>query len=156
MKILKLNKEGINEYQQIRDPYILIDEAEEIIPGVSARGYKDIKKNEWFFKAHWPGDPNMPGMLQIEALVQMCALSIQTLPGNKGKGVYLASADKLKFLKKIKPEIRLHINTKLISWKRGIGNCYGEAMVDKEIACKANFVVVLPNEYNKFALKKSI
>ena len=45
---------------------------------------------------HWPNDPNMPGMLQIEALVQMCALSLLTLPGNKGKLVYLISADKIK------------------------------------------------------------
>ena len=36
-------------------------------------GYKDLKEDEWFFKVHWPNDPNVPGMLQIEALVQMCA-----------------------------------------------------------------------------------
>jgi 3-hydroxyacyl-[acyl-carrier-protein] dehydratase len=53
----------------------MIDYATEIIPGVSAKGYKDFKNDEWFFKVHWPNDPNMPGMLQIEALVQMSALS---------------------------------------------------------------------------------
>ena len=52
------------------------------------------------FKVHWPGDPNMPGMLQTEAMVQMAALSILTLPGNKGKVAYLASANNLKFSKK--------------------------------------------------------
>ena len=156
MKILKLTKEDINEYQQIRDPYILIDGADEVIPGVSAKGYKDLKKDEWFFIAHWPGDPNMPGMLQVETLVQMCALSIQSLPGNKGKGVYLVSADKMKFLKKITPGVRLNISTRITSWKRGIGKCYGEIKIDKDLACKANFTVVLPSTYNKFALKKII
>ena len=90
----------IKEYQQNRDPYLLIDYATEVVPGVSAKGYKFLKKDEWFFKVHWPNDPNMPGMLQIESLVQMCALSILSLPGNKGKVCYLTSATNLKFLKK--------------------------------------------------------
>ena len=111
MKILKLNKDGIHEYQQNRYPYLLIDEAEEVSPGVSAKGYKDLKEDEWFFKVHWPNDPNMPGMLQIESLVQMCALSILSLPGNKGKVVYLTSANNMKFIKKIVPNNRLNIET---------------------------------------------
>ena len=37
------------------------------------------------FKVHWKNDPNVPGMLQIESLVQMAALAILSLPGNKGK-----------------------------------------------------------------------
>ena len=110
MKILKLNKDGIHEYQQNRYPYLLIDEAEEVIPGVSAKGYKDLKEDEWFFKVHWPSDPNMPGMLQIESLVQMCALSLLTMPGNKGKLVYLISADKIKLKRKIVPNDRLLID----------------------------------------------
>ena len=78
MKKLQLDKNGIYEYQQNREPYLMIDFATEIIPGKSAKGYKDLSKDEWFFKVHWPNDPNMPGMLQIEALVQMSALSILT------------------------------------------------------------------------------
>ena len=54
------------------------------------------------FKVHWENDPNMPGMLQVEALVQMASLIILTLPGNKGKVMYLTSANNLIF-KKIIP-----------------------------------------------------
>ena len=96
IKIIKLDKKGIHEYQQNRYPYLMIDYAEKIIPGKIANGYKDII-DDFFLDVHWPNDPNMPGMLQIEALVQMGALSILTLPGNKGKIAYLISADKLKF-----------------------------------------------------------
>ena len=88
MKELKLDKDGICEYQKNRDPYLMIDYATKIVPGVSAEGYKDLKDDEWFFKVHWENDPNMPGMLQIESLVQMSALSILTLDGNKGKAMY--------------------------------------------------------------------
>ena len=66
-----LNKQEILSYQQNRDPYLMIDYATEVVPGVSANGYKILNHDEWFFKVHWPTDPNMPGMLQVEALVQM-------------------------------------------------------------------------------------
>ena len=68
-----LDKKDILDYQQNRPPYLMIDFVEEVIPGKYSRGYKDLKKDEWFFKVHWPSDPNMPGFLQIEALVQMCS-----------------------------------------------------------------------------------
>ena len=79
MKKLHLDLIGIQEYQQNRYPYLLVDVAEEVVPGVSAKGYKDLSINDWFFDCHFPGDPNMPGMLQIEAMVQLCALTILTL-----------------------------------------------------------------------------
>ena len=115
MKKIVLDKKQICEYQQNRDPYLMIDFATEIIPGVSAKGYKDLSEKEWFFKVHWPGDPNMPGMLQVEALVQMSSLAILTLPNNKGKIMYLVSSDKIKFIKKIIPNSRfLNICPKLV------------------------------------------
>ena len=112
---MKLDKKEILEYQKNRSPYLMIDFVDEVIPGKSANGYKDLKEDEWFFKVHWPEDPNMPGMLQIESLVQMCALSLLTLPGNKGKLVYLISADKIKLQKKVIPNDRLFIKTKINS-----------------------------------------
>jgi len=154
MKKLSLNLDGIKEYQQNREPYLMIDFANEIVPGVSAKGYKDLKPEEWFFKVHWPNDPNMPGMLQIESLVQMCALSILSLPGNKGKVVYLTSAQNLKFIKKIVPNTRLYIETKVKSLKRGMASCQGTGIIENEIACKADFNLILPEEIKKYNLRK--
>ena len=152
--MFSLDKQGIYEYQQNREPYLLIDYASEIIPGVSAKGYKDLKNDEWFFKVHWPSDPNMPGMLQIEALVQMCALSILSLTGNKGKVVYLTSANNIKFIKKIIPNSRLYIETKIKSFKRGLAICEGVGLVEKNLVCKAEFNLILPDEIKKYNLKK--
>ena len=154
MKILSLNKVEICEYQQNRDPYLMIDFATEVVPGKSAKGYKDLSEKEWFFKVHWPNDPNMPGMLQIEALIQMCALSILCLPGNKGKVMYLTSANNLKFIKKILPGSRLYIETKVRSFKRGLAICEGVGLVEKKIVCKAEFNLILPEEIKKYNLKK--
>tara|TARA_B100001964_G_C14173318_1_gene572578 strand:+ start:644 stop:1114 length:471 start_codon:yes stop_codon:yes gene_type:complete len=150
---LELDLDGIHEYQQNRYPYLLIDYAEEVIPGKIANGYKILKNDEWFFKVHWPGDPNMPGMLQVEALVQMCALTILCMPGNKGQVVYLASANNLKFSKKVVPGDKLIIKTKLQSWKRGVGLCSGIGEVNNNLACKADFTLVLPILLNEYISK---
>ena len=151
---MKLNKEQILEYQQNRPPYLMIDFAEEVVPGKSAKGYKDFKEDEWFFKVHWPRDPNVPGMLQIEALVQMSALSILSLPGNKGKVMYLISANNIKFIKKIIPNKRLYIETKVKSFKRGLAICEGFGLIENQIVCKAEFNLILPEEIKKYNLKK--
>ena len=92
-----LNKKQILDYQKNRDPYLMIDHVDDVEPGKFCRGYKYLDKEEWFFKVHWPEDPNMPGALQFESLSQMASLAILTLPNNKGKILYLTSAEQIKF-----------------------------------------------------------
>ena len=148
--IISLNIKQILESQQNKPPYLRIDEALEIIPGKSAKGFKQLEDDEWFFKVHWENDPNMPGMLQVEALVQMSALAILTMPDNKGKVMYLTSANNLKFSKKIIPGMRLDIETNIKSFKRGIAICDGLGLINNEIACKADFNLILPSELKKY------
>lgn len=151
-KPISLNKKQICEFQQNRDPYLMIDHASEVIPGYKADGYKYLNEDEWFFKVHWPNDPNMPGMLQIEALVQMCALSILTLPGNKGKVMYLTNADKTKFIKKVVPKSKLEIKTLVKSYKRGLAICEGKGFVKNQIVCQSQFNLILPNEIKNYKI----
>jgi len=150
MKSLKLDLKDIYEYQQNRDPYLLIDAAEEIIPGRSAKGYRNFTDKDWFFKVHFPGDPNVPGMLQIEALIQLSALMVLTLPGNKGKVVYITNANNIKLSRKVLPGDRLDIEAELLSWKRGIGSCTATGSVKGEIACRADFNIAMPDILNEY------
>lgn len=152
MKKLSLNLEQIKEYQQNREPYLMVDYIEEVVPGKSAIGYKDLK-DDWFFKVHWPSDPNMPGMLQIEALVQTCALALFTLPGNNGKIAYLTSANNIKLMKKITPNSRLMIETKIKNFKRGLADCSGQGFINEKLVCKADFNLILPDELKKYNLR---
>lgn len=145
-----LDYNGIHEYQKNSYPYLMIDYVEEVIPGKTARGYKNLSANDWFFKCHFPGDPNMPGMLQIEALVQMFALTVLTLDGNKGKIAYLSKANNLKFSRKVLPGEKLVLETELYSWKRGIGKGAGKGSVNGEMACQAEFTIVLPDILNQY------
>ena len=68
--------------------------------------------------------------------------------------MYLTAANNLKFVKKILPNTRLDIETKIRSFKRGIAICEGVGKVNKEIVCKAEFNLILPEEIKKYNLKK--
>lgn len=151
---MELNKNQILEYQKNEPPYLMMDYATDIQPGKYANGYKELKNDEWFFKVHWKGDPNMPGMLQLEALTQMAALSILTLPGNKGKKMYLSSANDIKFIQKVLPDNIFSIETKVLSFKRGLATFEGLGKVDNKIVCKAKFILILPDEILKYNLKE--
>ena len=152
-KKLILDKESILKYQKNRDPFLMIDYATEVIPGKSSIGFKDLKIDEWFFKVHWPGDPNMPGVLQIESIVQMASLSILTLPNNMSKLMYIHSVEKVMFKKKILPGERLIIETNVLNWKRGIGKFQGSGFVNKKLACEAIFTLILPDEFYKYSVR---
>lgn len=145
-----LNYQQILDFQQNREPYLMIDHVDEVVPGKFAKGYKNLN-DEWFFKVHWKDDPNMPGMLQIEGLIQLSALVILTLPGNKGKKMYLTSANDLMFKKKIVPGDKYIMTTKLNHYKRGIANFSAEGSVGDQIVNKAKFNLVLPDEIKKYS-----
>lgn len=142
---MKLTKKQIINIQKNKDPYLFMDYATKIIPGKFIKGYVILNKNRWFFKVHWKGDPNMPGMLQIEALIQMSSLIIFTLPRMRGKTLYLSEANNIKFFKKILPGDTLEIISELISNKRGLYKFEAKGFVKKTIACKASFTLILPN-----------
>ena len=141
---MKLTRNQIIKIQKNRDPYLMMDYARKVIPGKYIEGYKILKKNEWFFKVHWPGDPNMPGMLQVEAMVQMSSLIILTLPGMKNKIFYLTGANEIKFFKKIIPGDKLKIISNMISSSRGLFKFNSKGYVSDNIVCKASFTLVLP------------
>ena len=94
----------------------------------------------------------MPGLLQIEAIVQMASLVILTLPKNKGKVMYLSKLSKSLFKKKVLIGDKLDISAELKSYKRGVGSFYGKATVGGKKVSEANFELILPDEIEKYKL----
>lgn len=148
--ILNLDKEKILFYQKNKDPFLMIDYANEVSPGKYANGYKYLKNDEWFFKVHWPNDPNMPGVLQQEALTQMGALSILTMEGNAGKTMYVLSANNIRYKRKILPGDKLEIKTKIIKLTNGIAMISAQSFVNKEEACSGEFRLILDSALKKY------
>lgn len=59
-----------------RYPFLLIDKVEDIMPGESAVGIKNVTMNEPHFTGHFPDFPVMPGVLIVEAMAQTAAISV--------------------------------------------------------------------------------
>ena len=153
MEGFSLNGIELQEYQQNRYPYLMIDHVDEVIPGKSAKGYKNLTMNEWFFPKHFPDAPNMPGALQLEALAQMLTIAITTLPGNKGKTTRFISTS-LKFRKEIVPGDKLVIETKVNFWSRGVVKGVGTGYTKGTIACEAEMTITIPDIIEQYLPKK--
>lgn len=148
--VKNLDAYAIQQYQQNRYPCLFIDYVEEAIPGKSAKGYKNFSYNEWFFPAHFPDEPNVPGFIQIEALTQLFLMTFLTLPGNKGKKTGFVSIENARFKKKIIPGNRLDIEAEIKSYRRGLAKGISVGYINGEVACSAELVIAIPDVFNQF------
>ncbi len=144
-----LDSEEIRKYEQIREPLLMLDHVTNVIPGKSASGYKVFQEDEWFFKIHFPGEPNVPGAFQLEALAQLLTVAVTTLPGLAGKTTRFISFE-MKCKREILPGEKMDMEVTLLSWRRGIAKGTGRGMVNGEIACEAEMVITIPDILNQF------
>jgi 3-hydroxyacyl-[acyl-carrier-protein] dehydratase len=153
MEGFSLNCVQLQDYQPNRYPFLMIDHVDWVVPGKSAKGYKNLTLNEWYFPVHFPGGPNMPGALQLEALAQMLTVAITTLPGMKGKVTH-ALQHVVRFRKEVVPGDKFEIETEVLSWKRGICKGRGVARTNGEVACEADMLITIPEILEQYLPKK--
>lgn len=138
-----LNKEDIKKVIPQREPFLMIDEVESLVPGESAIAYKYVNEEEWYFKGHFPGNPIMPGVLITESLAQTGAMAILSLEENKGKNALFGGIDKLKFKKIVAPGDKLKLEVKIIKRKGPIGVGEAIATVDGKTVAKGELTFAL-------------
>ena len=127
-----------------RHPFLLIDFIDELEPGVRAVGYKSVTFNEPQFNGHFPGQPVMPGVLMIEALAQVGAVAILSLPENKGKTAFFGGINNAKFRQMVLPGDRLKLECEIIKRKGPVG--VGKAVAtnaDGKVAVSAELTFVV-------------
>jgi 3-hydroxyacyl-[acyl-carrier-protein] dehydratase len=134
----------LQRFQPNRYPFLMIDHVDLVVPGKLARGFKNLSLNEWFFPIHFPGHPNMPGALQLEALAQMLTVAVTTQPGLEGKVTH-ALSHTVRFRKEVVPGDRFEIETEVISWSRGICKGRGIGRTNGDIACEADMLIAVPD-----------
>ena len=139
-----LNKNEIKQIIPQREPFLMIDEVEEYVPGESAIAYKHVSEDEWYFKGHFPGNPIMPGVLIVESLAQTGAVAILSMEENQGKNALFGGIDKLRFKKTVVPGDTLKLEVKIIKRKGPIGIGEAIATVNDKIVAKGEltFAVV--------------
>ena len=127
-----------------RNPFLMIDRVEEVVPGKSAIAYKNVCITEPQFEGHFPGEPIMPGVLIVEAMAQTGAVAILSLEENKGKNALFAGINGMKFKKPVLPGDVLKLEVKIIKQKASIGVGEAIATVDGKVAAKGEltFAVV--------------
>ena len=134
-----LSKDQIQSLLPHREPMLLIDELEIIMPFKTAIGIVNVKKTSFFVQGHFPGQPVMPGVLIVEAFGQAAAaLTAYSLTPKevKNKLVYLMSVDKARFRNPIIPDCKLVLEIESIRsrgrvWKyKGVAKVNGTKMAD--------------------------
>jgi 3-hydroxyacyl-[acyl-carrier-protein] dehydratase len=123
-----------------RYPFLLVDRVTECVPGKTCKGYKNVTFNEEFFQGHFPNNPIMPGVLQLEAMAQLSAGILMTLPEYKGKLVLFAGIDGVRFKNVVRPGDRLDMEAELIKIKGPVVKAHTKATVDGKLTVEADLM----------------
>jgi UDP-3-O-[3-hydroxymyristoyl] N-acetylglucosamine deacetylase/3-hydroxyacyl-[acyl-carrier-protein] dehydratase len=123
-----------------RYPFLMVDKIIEI-GQTHIVGVKNITTNEPYFQGHFPQEPVMPGVLQVEAMAQIGGLLVlSNVESPELYSTYFLKIDNVKFRHKVVPGdtliFRLHLLTKI---RRGIANMKGYAFVGEKVVSEAEF-----------------
>lgn len=131
-----------------RYPFLLVDRLEDVVPGKSAVGVKNVTVNEPFFQGHFPGRPVMPGVMIIEAMAQTAAvLVVDTLGKNaEGKLVYFMSIEHARFRQPVEPGDQLRLVCTKVKQRASVWKFSGEAYVGDTVVAEAKYSAMIMDQ----------
>jgi 3-hydroxyacyl-[acyl-carrier-protein] dehydratase len=138
-----LDREAVKGLLPHREPFLLVDEVVELVPGVRCVARRTLRPDEWWFSGHFPGNPVMPGVLIVEALAQTGALCALAQPENAGKLVLFAGIDKVRFKRVVRPGDTLDLTVEVLAMRAGVGRGAVLATVGGQMACRGELMFAL-------------
>ena len=135
-----LDIKQIKEIIPHRYPFLLVDKILELEAGKRAVGIKCVSGNEEFFSGHFPQYPVMPGVLIVEALAQVGAVTMLSQEENKGKIAFFAGIDGFRFKKEVLPGDQLRLEIEITKLKGPIGKGQAIASVDDKVVAQGQLM----------------
>jgi UDP-3-O-[3-hydroxymyristoyl] N-acetylglucosamine deacetylase/3-hydroxyacyl-[acyl-carrier-protein] dehydratase len=126
-----------------RYPFLMVDRVVEYEPGKTIVGIKNVTVNEPFFQGHFPSNPVMPGVLQLEAMAQVGAIMLMDMPENQGKIPYFMSMDKVKFRRPVHPGDQMRIEIEVIRLRSRMSACLARVLVEDQLCSEAEIRSVM-------------
>lgn len=127
---------GADEIERIiphRYPMLLVDRMIEIEDGARGAGIKNVTANEWFFEGHFPGNRVMPGVLIVEALAQVAAITLLRDVDQAGKIPMFGGIEKMRFRRPVTPGDQLRLEFTLERMRGPVGRGAVKASVDGQV-----------------------
>lgn len=141
--MMELNSNQIQEILPHRYPFLLVDKITDMEPGAWAKGIKCVTANEMHFCGHFPNHHVMPGVLIIEALAQVGAIAILSLPENKGKLAFFGGIKNARFKKQVQPGDVIELYCELTQSRGAVGFGKAVAKVDGKVAAQGELSFVV-------------
>ena len=129
-----------------RYPMCMLDRIIDVEPGKRAVGIKNLSFNEPFFQGHFPEQPVMPGVLQMEALAQLGAWLLLKELGAEGQVGYFVSIKEAKFRRPVVPGDQLRLEIEILRRRRTWARLGGKAYVGDQLAAEGELSIALGQE----------
>jgi 3-hydroxyacyl-[acyl-carrier-protein] dehydratase len=134
-------------------PWLFVDRVNDMEPGKYVNAIKNFTYNEAFFPAHFPGDPSVPGFIQIECCMQSFLLTFLSIEEYKRSETADRLLNNVQVKRKIVPGETLEMYAKLDRFSRGVAKGHVESFVNGEPAISFEVTAVIVDELDKFKPK---
>ena len=136
-----LGREEIEAIIPHRDPFLLVDEVTELVPGERVVARRTVTDGDC--AGHFPGNPIMPGVKMVEALAQCGAMAVLAQPENRGKLALFAGIDGVRFKRLVRPGDVLDLVCEVEAVRGPVGKGKVRASVGSELAVRGTLTFAL-------------
>lgn len=140
---VNLGADAIERIIPHRYPMLLVDRMVELEDGKRGVGIKNVTANEWFFEGHFPGNRVMPGVLIVEALAQVAAVTLLRDVDQAGKIPMFGGIEKMRFRRPVTPGDQLRLSFTLERMRGPVGRGAVEASVDGAVVAEGTISFAL-------------
>jgi 3-hydroxyacyl-[acyl-carrier-protein] dehydratase len=137
---VKLDRSQIEALLPHRPPFLLLDEVDELEPGVRCVARRTLRDEDFWFAGHFPGNPVMPGVLIVEALAQAATVAAASGGEAQGKIGLFAGIDKVRFKRVVKPGDTMTLEATITAVHGPVGRAAVKATVEGQLACRGELL----------------